>query len=75
MAKVEKQKVTEIGRKMPSEIVDEKAKEDAPPLRRKNKKTKDAGTSEAPVITPAASSVEQLAAKATERYKRVKEGL
>lgn len=72
MVAMEKQKVAKKARKRPSEAVDEDAEEDVPPLKQKNEKTKDAGTSEAIPIT---SSVERLVAKAAEKSKNVQEDL
>lgn len=69
MATVEKQKAAEKGRKRPSEAVEEDGEEDVPPLRRKNRKTKDVGTSEAPAVIPTASLVELLATKVAKKSK------
>lgn len=76
IAVVEKKKVVEKGRKVgPSEIVDEDVKEDVLPLKRKAGKSKDVGTFEASEVIIPASPVERLAAKATQKSKKVKEGL
>lgn len=53
--------------------MEEEVEEHAPPLKRKNEKVKDARTSEAVVAAPAASSIEQLAAKAAKKSKKLKD--
>lgn len=72
MAAVEK-KAAEKRRKRPAATEEEEVEEDVPPLRRKNEKLKDAGTSKSTVI--AASFVERLAVKVAEKSKMMKEDI
>jgi len=71
IAAVEKKKSTKEKKIRPVRAREEEAEEDVLPLRRKNEKGKDTGTSEAIALSVAASPVERLAAKVAEKSKKL----
>ena len=71
LAAVEKKRSTKEKKVRPDRVREEEAEEDVLPLRRKNEKGKDAGTSEAVAPLVVASPVERLAAKAAEKSKKL----